>query len=278
MSSYCCQPSKPEMTDKERQAVATKSICDSVAEKMMTGENESLQERRKEHNFCSYCKGPILNGYHLNGMCNAEQQSEITELHLRNEFEGRMRDAIGRGAQMEELSEIFDQEVKRRRGDKAENVFQKSIKESAEKFQALEYFSERAIKRVAACETEVRDTRRDMNAALSEIQAEYKKMILDVQERIDCFSDEPIWKNLLKRLDEFEGRLYLCEKVYAFKKDMVFPPPNVEQFQYSKGIPFQCPNCDGEGLRENIHPVNEKHYPERYLPCISCEGRGIVWG
>ena len=261
MSSYCCQPNKLETTAAEKQ-------------------DESLQERRKEHNYCSYCKGPILNGYHLNGMCNAEQQSEITELRLKHEFEAHMRDAIGRGAQMEELSEIFDKEIRRRRGDKSENVFHKSIKESAEKFQALEYFSERAIKRVAACETEMSDTRRDMNAALSEIQAEYKKMILDVQERIDCFSDEPIWKSLLKRLDEFEGRLYLCEKVYAFKKDMVFPPPppNVEQFQYSKGIPFQCPNCDGEGLRENIHPVNEKHYPERYLPCISCEGRGIVWG
>ncbi len=273
MSSYCCQPNKLEKTD-----------SDCATEKMMTGENESLQEKVKEHNFCSYCKGPIFNGYHLNhGVCHAEQQSiEVNEWHLRNEFESKMRDAIDRGAQMEELSEIFDQEVKRRRGDK--------------------YWLDNITKRVAALESEKDMTRRDLNDALIAIQDHEEKARAKIIAECIAMLDEKM-KNCHERFDTLqdhlntvESRLFLCEKVYVFKKDMVFPPPppppplpefsevypNVKEpttYQpISKGIPFQCPNCDGEGLRENNHPANQKHYPERYLPCMTCEGKGIVWG
>lgn len=41
--------------------------------------------------------------------------------------------------------------------------------------------------------------------------------------------------------------------------------------------PSKCPVCNGRGTLNNFKPIHEG-INQIYMPCHSCEGKGIVWG
>lgn len=91
------------------------------------------------------------------------------------------------------------------------------------------------------------------------------------KERID-----PRFKKIEKEIkllrEEFEGKLNIdldkwkeyYSKVFVLKK------------------PYKCPVCEGKGINKNTLIVdNISNASEIYIKnpsCISCEGKGIVWG
>lgn len=50
--------------------------------------------------------------------------------------------------------------------------------------------------------------------------------------------------------------------------------------KYAMKMPHKCPVCDGCGMRAN--PLRVKNYENAMIPinldCMSCDGKGIIWG
>lgn len=277
-------------------------------------EAESLDIRRTPWPSCHYCKSPIINGWHLKGMCNAEQQSANSikpmtdsEILAHEKFEDELKDAIDAGASLEQLNEIFDREVRCRRGDKTEKV-------KADIKRWDKYWLDNITKRVAELESEKEMTRRDINASLIAIQDYEEKARAKLLAECVAMLDVNI-KNCHERFDTLQdhintvdARLYLCEKVYEFKKDFqpltapiqdvsreelrkIYPNVNItESYQtISKGTPHKCPVCEGKGFSSCVRKASDGleidgilvEKDEKFLhteACTPCEGKGIVWG
>lgn len=123
------------------------------------------------------------------------------------------------------------------------------------------------IQRIEKIENHIcfnRDNRADLNAALSDIQNDYKDKIENYRIALNSLVELNV-KNLHDRIDGLEKQIKNWEEEFYFLKD---------KSRTTDKKPHKCPVCDGRGKIQLILPAGG--FWEQN--CASCGMNGVVWG
>ena len=107
---------------------------------------------------------------------------------------------------------------------------------------------------------------------LNILESQIKILIEKIDNHKKSVFDEAFIKDLLSLVE----RVDRCERTHGLLEDMIeHAEKGIEKcFDYMDRKPHKCPVCEGRGSKhEEVEPKVLK-----ITVCISCEGKGIIWG